>query len=235
MAWEIFEPVASGYEAWYGSRRGRRVDRAEKTLLDWLLVRLPATERVLEVGCGTGHFSRQLASRSLRVVGLDRSPAMLASLQKGDPEIIGVRADAHSLPFRDRSVDTVLFVTSLEFLEDPTRALAEAVRVARRALILLVLNRWSLGGISRRIGPQSRQPLLSQARDHSLVSLRSLIREAAGNRLEILRWGCILFPTLPWWLRLPVPVGDVIGVAAGLTSTSAHHNERKDCVVAGRA
>lgn len=225
MPWEIFEPVASGYEAWYGSRKGRRVDRAEKTLLDWLLARFPGTEWVLEVGCGTGHFSRYLASRPTRVVGLDRSPAMLASLQKGDPRILGVQADAHSLPFRDGAVDAVLFVTSLEFLEDPTDAIAEAVRVARRALLLLVLNRWSLGGISRRIGPQSRQPLLGQARDHSLRSLRSIIRDAAGHRLETIDWRCTLFPTLPCWLRLPVPFGDAIGVAVVLTSTSPRHNE----------
>jgi SAM-dependent methyltransferase len=234
MAWEIFEPVASGYEAWYGSRKGRRADQAERALLDWMLARLPRPERVLEVGCGTGHFSRYLASRSLCVVGMDRSPAMLASLQKGDPQLLGVQADAHRLPFRDEAVDAVLFVTSLEFLEDPTSALAEAVRVARRALILLVLNRWSLGGISRRIGPQSRQPLLGQACDHSLGSLRSLIRKAAGNRLETIDWGCVLFPTLPWWLRLPVPFGDAIGVAVALTPTSPRHNERKDCLVAGR-
>jgi SAM-dependent methyltransferase len=234
MAWEIFEPVACGYEAWYATPKGRRVDRAERALLDWMIAHLPRTHQVLEVGCGTGHFSRYLASRSLRVVGLDRSPGMLTALQKGDPRILGVQADAHRLPFRDGTVDAVLLVTSLEFLEDATSALAEAVRVARRALILLVLNRWSLGGISRRIGPQSRQPLLGQARDHSLGSLRSLIREAAGNRLETIYWGCVLFPTLPWWLRLPVPFGDVIGVAVALTPTSPRHNERKGCLVAGR-
>ena len=35
MAWEIFELVASRYETWYGSAKERRVDRAERALLDW--------------------------------------------------------------------------------------------------------------------------------------------------------------------------------------------------------
>ena len=56
MTWEIFEPVASRYEAWYGSGTGRRVDRAERALLDWMLACLPRTEQVLEVGWGRGTF-----------------------------------------------------------------------------------------------------------------------------------------------------------------------------------
>lgn len=227
MPWKIFEPVASGYEAWYSSRKGRRVDRAERALLDWLLTHLPQAKRVLEVGCGTGHFSRHLARQSRRIVGLDRSPGMLAALQWGEPQILRVQGDAHRLPFRDQAVDVVLFVTTLEFLEDPPGALAEAVRVARHGLILLVLNRWSLGGISRRIGPQGHQPLLGQARDHSLVSLRTLLRGAAGNRLDTLRWNCILYPGLPWRLRFPVPFGDVLGVTVALTPPAPRHDKRE--------
>jgi SAM-dependent methyltransferase len=216
MVWEIFEPVASRYESWYGSGKGRRVDRAERALLDWMLARLPRTERVLEVGCGTGHFSRYLALRPLRVVGLDRSPAMLTVLRNGEPRILGVHADAHRLPFRDRAVDAVLLVTSLEFLEDPRRALAEAARVSRQGLMLLVLNRWSLGGLSRRVGPQAFQTILGHARDYSLSSLRTVVRKAAGDRLRDLHWryGCFPRDLRPTPSRLPA--GDVIALAAVL-------------------
>jgi ubiquinone/menaquinone biosynthesis C-methylase UbiE len=214
VAWEIFESVASQYETWYGSEKGRRVDRAERTLLDWMLARLPGTEMVLEVGCGTGHFSRYLASRSLRVVGADRSPAMLASLRKGDPSVTSVQADAHNLPFRDRSVDAALFITSLEFLDKPRRALAEAVRVCRRGLMLMVLNRRSLGGISRRIGPQASQTILGRAQDYSLASLRTVVRDAAGTRLRDLHWGYGCFPRDLWSTPSRLPVGDVIALVA---------------------
>jgi SAM-dependent methyltransferase len=216
MAWEIFEPVASRYEAWYGTGKGRRADRAEKALLDWLLARLPGTERVLEVGCGTGHFSRYLASRSVRVVGLDRSPGMLTALLKGDPRVPGVQADAHSLPFRDRSVDAALFVTSLEFLDDPHRAVVEAARVSRRGLMLLVLNRWSLGGLSRRVGPQASQPILGHAQDYSPSSLRTAVRRAAGERLRGLHWRQGCYPRDLWATPSRLPVGDVIALAAVL-------------------
>jgi hypothetical protein len=45
MAWEIFEPVAARYETWYGSEKGRRVDRAERALLAWMLERLPGNQK----------------------------------------------------------------------------------------------------------------------------------------------------------------------------------------------
>ena len=94
-----------------------------------------------------------------------------------------VLGDAHALPFGDAAVDLALFVTTLEFLEHPATALREAVRVSRRGLVVLALNRWSLGGLSRRLGPAARGALLGQARDVSIVSLRALIRTAAGHRL----------------------------------------------------
>lgn len=216
MAWEIFEPVASRYEAWYGTGKGRRVDRAERALLDWMLARLPRTGQVLEVGCGTGHFSRYLAMQPLRVVGLDRSPAMLAALRSGKPRIQGVLADARNLPFHDQAVDAVLFVTSLEFLEDRRAALAEAVRVARQGVMLLVLNRWSLGGLSRRIGPQASQTILGRARDYSLSSLRTVVRNAAGDRLRDLHWRYGCFPRDLWPTPSRLPAGDVIALAAVL-------------------
>jgi ubiquinone/menaquinone biosynthesis C-methylase UbiE len=216
MPWEIFESAASRYEAWYGSGKGHRVDRAERTLLDWMLACLPRTEQVLEVGCGTGHFSRYLASRSLGVVGLDRSPAMLTALRTGEPRIVGVQADAHRLPIRDRAVDAVLFVTSLEFLEYPEDALAEAVRVSRQGLMLLVFNRWSLGSLSRRMGPQASQPILGHARDYSPPSLRAAVREAAAERLQDLYWRYGCFSRDLWPTPSLLPVGDVIALAAVL-------------------
>jgi hypothetical protein len=104
-------------------------------------------------------------------------------------------------------------VTTLEFLDDPPKALAEAVRVARQGIILVVLNRWSVGGFSRRWGPQACQPLLGRARDYSVWTLRAAVEKAAGGRMERIHWASTLFPTCLWRLRGPVPVGDVIGMA----------------------
>jgi hypothetical protein len=92
------------------------------------------------------------------------------------------------------------------------------VRVARRGIVAVVLNRYSLGGLSRRWGPQSRGSLFSQARDYSLSRLRRELQEAAGARLQMAYWSSTLFPNGLWLLRAKLPLGDVIGIAASLTA-----------------
>jgi ubiquinone/menaquinone biosynthesis C-methylase UbiE len=173
------------------------------------------------VGCGTGRFTAWLASQGFRVVGLDRAPAMLAEMRRRYPEIPGLMGDAHQLPVRERAVDLVVFVTTLEFLEAPTVALAEAMRVARQGLLLVVLNRWSLGGLSRRWGRQARQALLGQAQDYSLRALQATMRQAVGPRLHRVLWASTLFPDGLWRVRARMPLGEVLGLAAVLAAPTA--------------
>jgi ArsR family transcriptional regulator len=173
---------------------------------------------VLDVGCGTGQFTGWLAARFPRVVGLDRAPAMLAVLCHQHPRLPVVLADAHRLPFSRGAFDVAVFVATLEFLERPAEALAEAVRVARQGVVLVVLNRWSLGGLSRRWGRQARRPLLGTAHDCAVPAVVRLLRQAARGRLARLRWTSTLFPDGLWRVRAPVPLGDVLGVVGVLRS-----------------
>lgn len=221
MPWRLFERAAISYDTWYDTPRGQRVERAERALLGDLLTAFPGGVSLLEIGCGTGRFSAWLAS-TYRVLGIDRSPAMLAEMRARHPRIHAVLADAHQLPLADAAIDLVLFITTLEFLEDPLAALREAVRVARRGLILVVLNCWSAGGLSRRVGTQARGALLGQARDWTLSSLEAVAAEAAGARLTRLRWTSTLFPDGLWAVRWRLPLGDVLGMAMVL---AAPHSE----------
>ena len=215
MSWQIFDRAAGTYEGWYETAHGKRVDHAERAILAWLLASFPAAHSVLEVGCGTGHFTRWLTGRGLTAIGMDRAPAMLAAARRCRPDAPLVLADADALPFRSRTFDLVAFVTTLEFLGAPDQALAEAVRVARRGVIVLALNRWSLGGLSRRYGRQRRRPLLGLARDYSIVSLRTAVARAAADRLRQVRWSSTLFPCRSV-ARAPIPFGQVIAVSAHL-------------------
>jgi ubiquinone/menaquinone biosynthesis C-methylase UbiE len=115
---------------------------------------------------------------------------------------------------RTSAVDLALFVTTLEFLEHPLTALREAVRVARRGVVIVALNRWSVGGVSRRWGRQAQGTLRRRARDCSLASLRTVLTTAAGERLQDIRWASTLFPGGLCTLRARIPLGDVIGMAA---------------------
>ena len=193
------------YEAWYETH-GRRADRLEKALLGRLLARFVHAHTVLEVGCGTGHLTRWFSEQGLQAVGLDLSSPMLAeAVRLGSPPC--VRGNALGLPFRSKAFDLVAFITTLEFLPDPDRAFAEALRIARHGLILGVLNRQSL------LGRQLRNeggPVWGAARFFTPAELIKLVqRAAAGKRTEII-WQTTLWPVWPG--ELPLPWGGFIGL-----------------------
>jgi len=94
---------------------------------------------VLEVGCGEGRLSDHLVgigSAPERFVGLDLSLACLA--EDLDPRIEFREGSAYDLEFDDDSFDLVVLSEVLEHLERPSDALAEAARVASRAVIVSV-------------------------------------------------------------------------------------------------
>jgi SAM-dependent methyltransferase len=205
------EPVAAvRYEQWY-REQGRQADFLEKGLLAKLLAEFPQAHTALEIGCGTGHFARWLAERKLRVTGLDISARMLAEACKFNG-LTYLRADALNLPFMDRSFDLALLITTVEFVPDPLRALAEAIRVARQGIILGVLNRWSLLALKYR---RSGTRLWKSARFFTPWELARLVRVAAGKRFCGVRWRTTIWP-IPWMPDLPLPWGGFVGLAAHL-------------------
>jgi hypothetical protein len=204
--------IAAGYEAWFDTPQGRRADLLEKRLLARLLTSFPAAHTLLEVGSGSGHFSRWFCGSGLAVVGLEPAAAMLAEARRGSGEVIYLRGDGLALPFARCAFDLVALVTGLEFIQDPHQALAEATRVARQGLILGVLNRWSLWAIRYR---RSGGPLWSAARFFAPGELAALVRRAAGERLAEISWRTTLWPLLGLG-ELPLPFGAFIGMSVRL-------------------
>lgn len=104
------------------------------------LLRLADGERVLDVGCGSGVVTREIARRvgvRGRVVGLDPSPALLMVARELAQETgLGDRMDFREgsvleLPFPDRSFDAVLCVTVLSHVPGGEAAIPELARVLR--------------------------------------------------------------------------------------------------------
>ncbi len=98
------------------------------------LVGLRPGERVLDVACGTGDWTRCAAERvgmQGRVVGLDVSPEMLdvARQKNGAATIEWREGSADALPFPDAAFDVVCCQLGLMFFPDRVAALAEMRRV----------------------------------------------------------------------------------------------------------
>lgn len=133
----------AAHDAWYDTPRGRWIGDREFALLVRLFDAKPG-DTMLDVGCGTGYFSRRFARESgLKVTGVDIDPDMLAVAAGKAPDIALAVSDAENLPFADASFDCVVAVASLCFVADETRAVGERVCVARRRVVLGLLNRHS--------------------------------------------------------------------------------------------
>jgi SAM-dependent methyltransferase len=88
-------------------------------------------ERTIELGCGEGRVTRDLAARGHRTVGLEASPTLLEAARTAHPEGEYVVADAASLPFDDESFDLAVAYNSLMDIDEMPRAVREAWRVLR--------------------------------------------------------------------------------------------------------
>jgi SAM-dependent methyltransferase len=164
---------AAEYDAWYATPRGAWIGDIEFRLLARML-RPVAGESLLDVGCGTGYFTRRFAAdTALRVVGVDPDCAWLAYARArgtGDEAYCAGRAER--LPFADRSFDRTVSVTALCFVDDAPTALREILRVTRRRFAIGLLNRWSLLHRAKVRGGDSGA--YRGARWHSASELRAL-------------------------------------------------------------
>ncbi|MGW8248242.1 MAG: class I SAM-dependent methyltransferase, partial [Acidiferrobacterales bacterium] len=135
--------TAAEYNAWYHTRRGAWIANAEFNLM-MSMMQPPAGSSLLDVGCGTGHFSRRFAQAGLQVTGMDPDNNALAFAKHQSVDIDYCEGEAQHLPFRDASFDYCSAVTSLCFIDDVNTALREMWRVSRKGVVLGLLNRRSL-------------------------------------------------------------------------------------------
>lgn len=102
------------------------------------LLGLKAGDRVLDVACGAGRYCRALASRGLKVTGIDLSDDLLADARARSPNLPGMplylRWDARQLPFRGQFEGAVSLFTSLGYFDSRQDDLL-VLRGAARALV----------------------------------------------------------------------------------------------------
>ena len=91
----------------------------------------PGTGRCLDVGCGGGHFIREVRELGWDVVGVDVSADQLRFARERLPGVELVEADAGALPFADASFDAAYSTFTHTDLDDFAAAVAEVRRVLR--------------------------------------------------------------------------------------------------------
>ena len=119
-----YDRIASAYDARYTHNDYPGVAKAV------LQFACAAPSRVLELGCGTGHWLSMLTANGCPAFGVDTSAMMLRKARERTPSRL-LRARAEELPFADRTFDRVLIVNALHHFTNAPRALREARRVLR--------------------------------------------------------------------------------------------------------
>ncbi|WP_323752441.1 malonyl-ACP O-methyltransferase BioC [Marinobacter sp.] len=128
--------IASGFGG--ASKTYDSASRLQKIMGDAMLSRIPEAllpEAVLDLGCGTGWFTRKLMTRypEAPVTGADLSPGMLkqAEAATASEHVNWLNADAEQLPLADGSVDLVFSNLMVQWSRRPEAVLAECQRVLR--------------------------------------------------------------------------------------------------------
>ena len=126
---------AAGFDADFGHSIRTTAERAAWDRILDLVVGGRGTLDALDVGCGTGFLSLELAGRGHRVTGIDFAPQMLAEARKkAMAQGVAVRfeeGDAEQLPFAEGSFDLVMTRHVLWTLPHPEQAIDEWIRVLR--------------------------------------------------------------------------------------------------------
>lgn len=98
--------------------------------------------KILDVGCGTGHYIEQLIPKNHIVFGNDLAIGMLhKSKQKYlnfiDSHFLSL-SNIEQLPFRNKSFDVVICIGVIEYLPDTNKALKELYRIVKETGIVIV-------------------------------------------------------------------------------------------------
>jgi SAM-dependent methyltransferase len=169
------------YDAWYDTPRGRWIGELEWTAVRDAL-RLQPSDTVLDVGCGTGWFTRRAEAVTARVVGLDIDPASLElARHKGAGRAEYLTGDATCLPFAEAAFDKVMSIAALCFVSDWPSAIAEIARVCRDRFAIGLLNRHSV--LYLRKGRHGGAGAYAGAHWHTKAELEALMRA-----LQVTQW-----------------------------------------------
>lgn len=108
---------------------------------------------MLDVGCGTGRGVKYLLDRNLDVKGVEPVLGLLEAgcKQHGLPNERMLEGNGERLDFADNSFDATVELGVLHHVPDPSKVVAEMIRVSRHAIFISDCNRFGQGRFAARL------------------------------------------------------------------------------------
>jgi malonyl-CoA O-methyltransferase len=123
-----YDVTSPSYDEQYGEEQGRKYAKA--------LEKVDAVGKsVLDLGCGSGLFFKEIADKAALVVGIDISLKLLykaKSQAKSFQNAFVLQADADNLPFKNGFFDASFGFTMLQNMPKPAQTLQELKRVTKK-------------------------------------------------------------------------------------------------------
>lgn len=182
-------------------------DFRREALWSWLARHIPPQARVLDAGCGTGYFTRQLARQGNPTQAIEHD-ATLANFAQGLLAREGLAAQVRQMSLGTGQLaalgqyDRVICMDVLEHIEDDSAAIAD-LRDALTSDGLLLISVPSMPALYG-----ERDKFIGHFRRYSPASLRALAQGAGLHIIEGPRyWNALGVP--PYWfyeklLRKPI-------------------------------
>lgn len=97
---------------------------------------------ILDAGCGEGFTMNRLTKEKIgeKIEGVEYSKDALTLGKKLFPSLTFKEGSAYDLPYEDNSFDLVILTEVLEHLNEPEKALKEALRVSKKNILVSVPN-----------------------------------------------------------------------------------------------
>ncbi|HKV91626.1 MAG TPA: class I SAM-dependent methyltransferase [Candidatus Angelobacter sp.] len=181
------QKIQQEFNQWAAAGRGDEMEDHHSDITDQTLalMDLQATDRVLDLGCGTGWASRRMARVAGEVIGLDVADEMLRRAEQASSAFKNIRylwGSAESIPAADNCFSKVLSVESIYYYADQGKALDELRRVMAPGGKLFILinlykdNHYSLrwvGELKVPVQALSEKEYIALLEDHGFSNVQA--------------------------------------------------------------
>src|SRR5215472_18993199 len=184
------QKIQQEFNQWAAAGRGDEMEDHHSDITDQTLplMELQPSDRVLDLGCGTGWASRRMARVAGEVVGLDVADEMLRRAERASSTFKNIRyvwGSAENIPAADNYFSKVLSVESFYYYADQGKALDELRRVmAPGGKLFILINLYKDNHYSLRWVTELKVPVHARSEAEYEELLRAHgFRDVAAHRI----------------------------------------------------